>query len=58
MLLEATLENATQAPMLLDAVTFLPSPAYSAERIGATGPQLLGAGTEGGTAGPLRYMHS
>jgi hypothetical protein len=36
-LLEASLENATRAPMLLEGVTFLPTPAYTAHRVGGSG---------------------
>ncbi len=48
-LLEAALENATRDPMLLDTVTFLPSPGYTAERIGG-GSSVAAEGS----AGPLR----
>lgn len=65
-LLEATLENATKASMLLDTVTLLPSPPWAAERIGGGGASALpspvtaaAAGTAAGAAadpdaGPLR----
>jgi hypothetical protein len=52
-LLEATLENATAAPMLLEAVTFFPGPAFSEERIpqNTAGPAALAPGE-----GPLRCV--
>ena len=46
MLLEAALENATREAMLLDTITFLPAPAYTAERI-AGGPGGGGGGGSG-----------
>ncbi|KAI7836638.1 hypothetical protein COHA_009523 [Chlorella ohadii] len=58
-LLEASLENATRAPMLLDAISFFPSPPWAAERIGGGGAATLPppAQTTGGSAaaqaGPL-----
>ena len=45
-LLEAALENATREAMLLDTITFLPAPAYTAERI-AGGPGGGGGGGSG-----------
>ena len=61
-LLEASLENATRAPMLLDAISFFPSPPWAAERIGGGGAATLPppAQTTGGSAaaqaGPLRCV--
>ncbi|KAL4458792.1 hypothetical protein ABPG75_013657 [Micractinium tetrahymenae] len=64
--LEAALENATRDPMLLDTVTFLPSPGYAAERIGgggaSSGPSsgaAAAAEAAWATAGPLSaYIHA
>ena len=57
-LLEATLENATKAPMLLDAITFFPGPAFTADRIGGGGASTLPAARPGAAPatgdGPLR----
>lgn len=59
-LLEASLENATRAPMLLDAISFFTLPPWSAERIGGGGAATLPpppAGSSSGAAaeaGPLR----
>lgn len=70
-LLEASLENATKAPMLVDSVTFMPTPPWAAERIGGGGAAALQppvpaapgaalAATVGETAGegsgPLRWL--
>lgn len=46
-LLEASLENATRAPMLLESITFLPTPAYTA--------QCVCGGGGGAEAGPLGW---
>lgn len=51
MLLEATLENATKAGMLLDTVTFLPSPPWAAERIGGGGASAIPPAPAGGSPG-------
>lgn len=58
-LLEASLENATRAPMLLDAISFFPSPPWAAERIGDGGaaalpPPPADGGSAAAEAGPLR----
>ena len=51
MLLEATLENATKAAMQLDAVSFFPSPAFTAERIGGGCSSTSGASSSSGRGG-------
>lgn len=58
-LLEASLENATRAPMVLDAISFFPSPPWAAERIGDGGaaalpPPPADGGSAAAEAGPLR----
>lgn len=59
-LLEATLENATRAPMQLDAVTFFPTPPWAAERVEGGGVSSLPppgvAGAPGAEVGPLRCV--
>ncbi|PRW59506.1 trafficking particle complex subunit 13-like [Chlorella sorokiniana] len=58
-LLEASLENATRAPMLLDAITFFPSAPWATERIGGGGaatlppPSTAAGGGADAEAGPL-----
>lgn len=69
-LLEASLENATKAPMLIDTITFMPSPPWAVERIGSGGagslpapvpapegaaPAAVGAAAADKDAGPLRW---